>query len=515
MSIMKFVKTFTLTAVLVSVIAFAQTPYDEGQKALREQNWTKAAEYFKDAIEGDMKTADASMYWRAHALYKAGRNKEAERQVYSLERKYPDSRWVKEAQLLIIEHDGPGSELADSDDKTQMDDDLRMFALVQLMERDPQRALPLVLEMIENTDSEKVSSDMLFMLGMSDDPEAQKQIARIALDSNNPRLQVDAVHMLGIASDQPSMALLAELYRDTDSEEVKEAVIQAHIVSDEPGTLVELLKSERNTGLQIDMIHALGVMDATEELDSIYPTLTQRDTRVAALEAFSIAGDTGKLKKVLETETDSELRKTAIQGIAMANDGDAAEVFEAIYDNASSLDEKKVVLEALVMIDGAEDLALKIVRTEKDQDLRREAIQMLGVMEATGQIAELYGVIDEVELRKAVLESMMVADDAEGLMDVLKTETDPEMRAAAIQALAVSGGKVAAEYLTSLYTGGSDDEKGAVIQSMLIMDHAKGLIELLQIETDPDRQREILQMLSLMDSEEANKYLFQMLENKG
>ena len=81
MSIMKFLKTFTLTAVLVSAIAFAQTPYDEGQKALREQDWSGAAEHFKDAIEVDRKTADASMYWRAHALYKAGRNNEAERQV--------------------------------------------------------------------------------------------------------------------------------------------------------------------------------------------------------------------------------------------------------------------------------------------------------------------------------------------------------------------------------------------------------------------------------------------------
>lgn len=515
MSKMKFVKTLTLTAALVSAIAFAQTPYDEGQKALREQDWSEAAKHFNDAIEVDVKTADASMYWRAYALYKAGRNNEAERQVYSLERKYPDSRWVKEAQLLIIEHDGKGARRVVEGDQAAMDDELRMFALVQLMERDPQRALPMVLEMIENTDSDDVSADMLFMLGMSDDPEAQKHIARIARDSSNPRLQADAVHMLGIASNQPSMELLAGLYRDSESEEVKEAVIQAHIVSGQPENLVELLKSEKNPGLQAEIIHALGVMDAVEELDSIYPALTSRETKVAALEAFAIAGNTAKLEKVLQSETDPGLRKTAIQGIAMEDGGDAAAVLESIYDSASTTDEKKAVLEALVMMDDAGALALKIARTEKDQDLRREAIQMLGVLEATAEIAELYADIDEVELRKAALESMMVADDADGLMNVLKTETNPDMRSAAIQALAVSGGKVAAEYLASLYADGSEDEKHAVIQSMLIMDHAKGLIDLLKTETDPDRKREILQMLSLMDSEEANEYLFEMLESKG
>jgi tetratricopeptide (TPR) repeat protein len=356
MSIYNFFKTAILTSVLVSATVLAQTPYDEGQKALRQQNWTEAAEQFKQAIKDDRKTADASMYWRAHALYKAGRNKEAERQIITLERRFPDSRWLKEAQVLQIEHEGTDPVLAGGSDASLMDDELRMFALAQLMERDPERALPLVMEMIENTDSESVSADMLFTLGMSDDPKAQQMIARIARDSSNPRLQVDAVHMLGVASDNPSMALLAELYAESDSEDVKQAVIQAHIVSDEPGTLVDLLKTEKNPRLQVEIIHALGVMDATEDLKDIYPTLVSQETKVAALEAFFLAGDTQTLRHVLETETDPELRRTAIHGIAMEDDSDAAQMLESLYDKAPSVEEKRAILEALLMIDDAEDL---------------------------------------------------------------------------------------------------------------------------------------------------------------
>ena len=515
MSIMKFLRTLTLTTVLVAATVLAQTPYDEGQKALREQNWTEAADQFKQAIKSDKENVDASMYWRAHALYQAGRNKEAERQVKTLARKYPGSRWIKEAQVLQIEHNGSAQMLATAKEESLMDEELRMFALVQLMERDPQRALPLVMDMIQSTDSKSVSSDMLFMLGMSEDPQAQQMIARIARDSENPRLQVDAVHMLGVASNQPSMALLEELYKETDSDDVKEAVIQAHIVSDQTGTLVEILKSEDNPDLQREIIHALGVMDATDELNKIYPTLTDKRTRVAALEAFFLAGDTETLRQVLKTETDPDLRRTAIHGIAMEDDSDAAQILESVYDSAGSVEEKRTVLEALVMIDDAEELAMKIVRTETDPGLRRQAIEMLGVMEATDEIAELYATIDEVELRKAVLDSMMIADDTEGLVEVLKTETDPEMRAAAIQALAVSGDDVAADYLISLYPDGTVDEKQAVIQSMMIMDHTEGLISLLKMETDPDRKREMLQMLTMMDSEEADEYLFELLEDKG
>jgi phage gp29-like protein len=194
---------------------------------------------------------------------------------------------------------------------------------------------------------------------------------------------------------------------------------------------------------------------------------------------------------------------------------DAATLLESIYDNAASVEEKKMVLEALVMMDEAEDLALKIVRTESDPELRRDAIHMLGVMEATEEMAALYASIDETELRKVVLESMMIADDTDGLIKVLQSEQDTELRSAAIQALAISDDDEAAQYLVTIYPDGSREEKESVIQSMMIMENTQGLISLLKTETDPELKREMLQMLTIMDSEASDEYLFELLENKG
>ena len=338
------------------------------------------------------------MYWRAHALYKAGRKSEAERQIRSLERKYPDSRWLKEAQVLQVEHDGSAPVIAGTTDKSVVDEELRMFALAQLMDRDPERALPLVLDTLKSSGSESVRSDTLFMLGMSDDPRAQQAIVQIARDSNNPDLQVDAIHMLGISDSQASAELLAGLYTDSASVEVKRAVIEAYIIGDESeamtDTLVDMLKTEKNPELQTEIIHALGVMDATEEMASLY---------------------------------------TSLEG---------------------------------------------------------------------------------TELRKAVLESMMIADDTDGLIQVLESEKDTELRAVAMEMLAVNGDKASAEYLVGLYPGGTQKEKTAIIQSMMIMDNAKGLIDLMKTETNPELKREILQNLVAIDSEESDEYLFKMLENK-
>ena len=142
----KFILTTALT-MLAATTVLAQTPYDEGQKALREQSWMEAARHFEEAFDSGQ--ADAAMYWRAHALYKAGHRGDAARQIRDLKREYPDSRWVKEAQALQIEYQG-------SIDDAVVEDELRLFALSQLMERDAERAMPLVMDIMRNTESASI-----------------------------------------------------------------------------------------------------------------------------------------------------------------------------------------------------------------------------------------------------------------------------------------------------------------------------------------------------------------------
>ena len=71
MRIKTLFKRIALATVLLATAALAQTPYDDGQKALREQQWMEAAEYFEQAIRDDRDQADAALYWRAYALHKA------------------------------------------------------------------------------------------------------------------------------------------------------------------------------------------------------------------------------------------------------------------------------------------------------------------------------------------------------------------------------------------------------------------------------------------------------------
>lgn len=398
MPIKNVLKSLTLAALLFATAVLAQTPYDEGQKALREQDWMEAAKQFEQAVKTDEEQADAAMYWRSYALYKAGRSKEAERGLRRLERKYPESSWLKEAQALRIEYQDPEKsieQVAGTGNGAGMDDELRLFALVQLMDRDPDRALPMVLDLARNAESPSVRQDALFVLAVNDSPHAKEALLEIVRNNNDPDMQSHAIHLLG-------------------------------------------------------------TMDATEELQSIYPTLQDRDAKVQVIHAFAIAGDSSLLKQVLEQETDPDLREAAIHGMSINGDEESMQLLESLYSSAASTDEKAMILQA-----------------------------------------------------------MAIGDDTAAIFRVLQLEEDSELRSAAIQSLAISDGEDVKDYLVKLYPGASRQEKTAVIHSMMIMDDPDGLISLMKQEDDPELKREMMQMLATMDSEEADDYLFEMLEKKG
>ena len=108
----RHLKKIVLASALAATVAMAQTPYDEGQKALRDQQWLDAVEQFEKAAKEQESQADAATYWMAYAYYKANRSREAERELRRLERKYPDSPWLKEAQALRLEHQDPAAAAA-------------------------------------------------------------------------------------------------------------------------------------------------------------------------------------------------------------------------------------------------------------------------------------------------------------------------------------------------------------------------------------------------------------------
>ncbi len=149
--------------------------YQKGLRELDAQQWDQAIASFKAAAEKGS-AADASLYWKAYAQERAGRREEALAAIDSLRQSYPASRWLRDAKALEVEVRAqtgvPVSPAA------EQDDDLKLMALNNIMQADPDKALPILQKLLAGNNSTKLKERALFVLTQSSSPDARKVLAR-------------------------------------------------------------------------------------------------------------------------------------------------------------------------------------------------------------------------------------------------------------------------------------------------------------------------------------------------
>src|SRR5713226_5711829 len=74
-----------------------QDLYDEGNDAIDEHDWKRAARDFQRVAEMRLSHADAALYWLAFSQSKMGMRSEALSTLLQLKSTYPKSKWNDEA----------------------------------------------------------------------------------------------------------------------------------------------------------------------------------------------------------------------------------------------------------------------------------------------------------------------------------------------------------------------------------------------------------------------------------
>jgi HEAT repeat protein len=113
---------------------------------------------------------------------------------------------------------------------------------------------------------------------------------------------------------------------------------------------------------------------------------------------------------------------------------------------------KKAILQALA-VGGAIDRILEVARTDKDVEVRLDAIQKLGIFGGTrgGDAAmEMYKAQTDRRVREAALQALFLQGNVEGLIEVARTEKDPELRKRAVGHLSHMGSKEATDFLIEI-----------------------------------------------------------------
>ncbi|MGN6185871.1 MAG: tetratricopeptide repeat protein [Thermoanaerobaculia bacterium] len=392
-----FKKTMT-ALLLITLIASPMTAanadreaelYQRGVSAIDAGQWGKAVTEFSSVIEMKGSRADGALYWMAYALNKQNRDSEAKQAVKTLKKVYPDSRWIDDAEALLIEMRENRGERVHPEDVE--DDDLKMIAINSLMHTDPEKAYPLLEKIVRsNTANRKMKERALFILTQSPSPRAQALIGEIARGNNNPALQEEAVKYLGINATEHNRQILAELYTNAKSIDVKEAVLQAFMLAGDRTRVLNAARGEKNEDLREKAIQLLGVMGARADLASMYASEPSRDAKEKILQALFIAGDVDRLGDLAKSEKDPELRAVAIRNLGLTG-GKSAPLLLQLYATERDRDIKEAVIEGLFVQGNARAL-IDLSKKETDKELKKEIVQKLSVMgndEATKYMLEI------------------------------------------------------------------------------------------------------------------------------
>lgn len=362
--------------------ADARQLYRAGHTALDRQDWVSAARSFR-SLESTLARSgaagrDAALYWQAYALERSGDRRGAAGLAQKLTAEFPSSPWLDDARDLL------GVVTEDSD---------RLLAVDALMTATPERAVPILREVLNGAHSDSVKKRALFVLVQLAPAEAGEAIDALLTGANSPALKREAVQTLALSGGGGSLERLGDYYaRETDAS-LKRAVLDSALISGRAELIVRLARSERDAELQSHAIRVLGAMGQSQQIAMLFQDLTDPDAQRSAIDALAMAADGAALAQLALGSAAEQLRVHAVRALGIVSAERSVPALLAIYRGQSSPAVRRAVIDALVMQHAA-DALLELYRQETNSDHKRA---LLHALNATGNEAALNAIRDTLQ----------------------------------------------------------------------------------------------------------------------
>jgi len=366
--------------------------YEAGKRSLDNHRWDEALEDFNQVVSRAGSRADAALYWKAYALNKLGRRDEATAAIAELRKSFPSSRWLDDAKVLELEIQQDAGKPVSPDQ--QGDEDLKLIAINSIMQSDPDRAIPLLENLLKTSTSPKLKERAIFVLAQSGSPRAHQILEQIARGGGNPDLQVKAIEYMRQwrRQNDTNPDLLPEIYASAGDLTVKRAILDTYSAYHEWDHLLAAARAEKNHDLYVRAIQQLGNHPGQPELWQLYQAATSPDDKVQILESMYNNSDANRLGEVLRNEKDPKVRSAAIGALAYGNRGaNNAEILVSAYGTEQDEKVKMTIVDSLAGRRNAKAL-VDLARAEKDPKMKLRIVDRLGNMkskEATDYLMEL------------------------------------------------------------------------------------------------------------------------------
>jgi hypothetical protein len=329
-------------------------------------------------------------------------------------------------------------------------------------------------------------------------------------------LKLMALNSLMHADEDEAVPLLEDLLKSDQPTKLKE---RALFVLAQSGSsrafevVAQVARNDADPELQEKAIKYIGIHGRRENirlLSEIYDTAENEDTKKTILHSFMVAGEKELLLEAAKGEEDPELRGSAIHWLGVM---DAEGELWDLYQKESSIDIKKKILHGLFIGDGIQYL-LEVARNRSEpEEMRLQAIHWLGVNDRDAELWVIFQDEPSLEVKKQILHGFFLSDSVDKLSQAARDGSQPvELRKAAIHNLGIAD-RGARPLLLDLYHGESDVElRKQVLHSLFIQDAATELIDIARKETNHELKKQAVHWLSLIDSSEAKQFLLEILK---
>jgi TolA-binding protein len=232
-----------------------------------------------------------------------------------------------------------------------------------------------------------------------------------------------------------------------------------------------------------------------------------------------------------ESQTDEDLKLMALNGLMDSDPERAIPAVESLLKGAQPprLKERALYVLAQSSSPKARQIVEQVARGGAgNPDLQVKAITYLGAAEVpimkrlgfdgqaqplNGQILfEIYNASSDVNVKRAILNSLSVNHDSDHLLQIAKTEKTPELRVDAVRRLLQLRISDLAPLMT-IYSADQDKNvKRAIVDDFYSRNNVKAMVTAARAEHDPEMARYIVGRLASMKSPEAADYLMEILK---
>src|SRR5918999_666969 len=227
----------------------ADSLYRQGREAINRGDFRRAAALFAEISEKHPRSeyAPDALYWRAFALYRAGRDddlREALRSLDAQRARFPRARTIGDARELAVRIRGVLAQQGDVESAEAVsraaarnrpcardDDDgeIRAAAMNALLQMEAQSALPIIRQVLQKRDECSVAlrEKAVFLLSQKSSSETETLLLDVIRNDPSRSVRAQAVFWLGQVRTERAAAELEEIATASPDMELRSKAIHA------------------------------------------------------------------------------------------------------------------------------------------------------------------------------------------------------------------------------------------------------------------------------------------------